>query len=155
MTQLARISAPQNRYGEGRYVTTTARFADSGEFAATAWQAESRRPVSRTYRKQVSPRRFASSAASMASFNSVLPEDMSGSDPDPAASASVKSFEQLAPSAPATESMSEEAVYGVYAPPRPRRVLHSEVVEFRTETLRRRKPRITGDDSFLAVIDDD
>jgi hypothetical protein len=43
------------------------------------------------------------------------------------------------------------AVYGVYAPPRPRRVLHSEVVEFRTETLRRRLPRITGDDSFLAL----
>ncbi len=43
---------------------------------------------------------------------------------------------------------------GVYAPPRPRRVLFSEVVEFRTATLARRRPRITGDDSFLAAIDD-
>lgn len=35
-----------------------------------------------------------------------------------------------------------ELELGVYAPPRPRRVLHSEVVEFRTDTLRRRKPQI-------------
>jgi hypothetical protein len=91
----------------------------------------------------------------MASFNFVLPEDVSGSDPDPAASVSVRSLEQSASCVDAADSMSEEDVYGVYAPPRPRRVLHSEVVEFRTETLRRRLPRITGDDSFLAVIDDD
>jgi hypothetical protein len=43
---------------------------------------------------------------------------------------------------------------GVYAPPRPRRILSSEIVEFRTATLARRRPRITRDDSFLAVIDD-
>jgi hypothetical protein len=43
---------------------------------------------------------------------------------------------------------------GVYAPPRPRRILSSEIVEFRTATLARRRPRITGDDSFLAAIDD-
>jgi hypothetical protein len=43
---------------------------------------------------------------------------------------------------------------GVYAPPRPRRVLSSEIVEFRTATLARRRPRITSDDSFLAAIDD-
>jgi hypothetical protein len=43
---------------------------------------------------------------------------------------------------------------GVYAPRRPRRILSSEIVEFRTATLARRWPRITGDDSFLAAIDD-
>jgi hypothetical protein len=43
---------------------------------------------------------------------------------------------------------------GVYAPRRPRRILSSEIVEFRTATLARRRPRITGDDSFLAAIDD-
>jgi hypothetical protein len=50
------------------------------------------------------------------------------------------------------DSMPEE---GVYAPPHPRKVLLSEVVEFRTDQLPRRKPRITSDDSFLAVIDDE
>jgi hypothetical protein len=44
---------------------------------------------------------------------------------------------------------------GVYAPPRPRRILSSEIVEFRTVTLARRRPRITGDDSVLAAIDDE
>jgi hypothetical protein len=155
MTQLAPSSTPWNQYSEGRYATTTARFADSGEFAATAWQGESTRSVNRPCRRQVSPRRLASPTASTVSFNFMLPEDVSGSEPNPAASTSVKSLEQLAPSVDASASMSEELVYGVYAPPRPRRVLHSQVVEFRTETLRRRKPRITGDDSFLAVIDDD
>jgi hypothetical protein len=43
---------------------------------------------------------------------------------------------------------------GVYAPRRPRRILSSEIVEFRTATLARRRPRITGDDSVLAAIDD-
>jgi hypothetical protein len=43
---------------------------------------------------------------------------------------------------------------GVYAPPRPRRILSSEVVEFRTAALARRRPRITDDDSFQAAIDD-
>lgn len=41
---------------------------------------------------------------------------------------------------------------GVYAPSRPRRVLFSEVVEFQTDKLPRRTPRIVSDDSFLAVI---
>jgi hypothetical protein len=85
----------------------------------------------------------------------MLPVDVSGSEPNLAASVPVKTLERPSLSVDAGASMSEEAVYGVYAPPRPRRVLHSEVVEFRTETLRRRTPRITGDDSFLAVIDDD
>jgi len=34
-------------------------------------------------------------------------------------------------------------------------VLYSEVVEFRVDTLRRLKPLIMGDDSFLAVVDDE
>jgi hypothetical protein len=40
-------------------------------------------------------------------------------------------------------------VEGVYAPPRPRKILFSEVIEFRTKTLPRRKPRIPCDHSFL------
>jgi hypothetical protein len=49
-------------------------------------------------------------------------------------------------------TISEE---GVYAPPRPHTVLDSEVVEFRTAALPRRRPRIAGDDSFLAAIGDE
>ena len=43
---------------------------------------------------------------------------------------------------------------GVCAPPRPRRILFSEIVELRTATLARRRPRTTGDDSLLAAIHD-
>lgn len=37
---------------------------------------------------------------------------------------------------------------GVYAPRRNRRVLHTEVVEFRMDKLRRRKPRIIDVECF-------
>lgn len=45
---------------------------------------------------------------------------------------------------------------GVYAPRRNRRVLHAEVVEFRMDKLRRRKPKIVDSDCFAneLVIDD-
>jgi hypothetical protein len=52
----------------------------------------------------------------------------------------------------ADESIPEE---GVYAPPRPRKVLDSEVVEFRIKTLPRRKPRIPNDESLRVIIDDE
>ena len=85
----------------------------------------------------------------------MLPVDVSGSETSLTASVPVKHLERLAPSAEAATSVAEEAVYGVYAPYRPRRVLYSEVVEFRVDTLRRLKPLIMGDDSFLAVVDDE
>jgi hypothetical protein len=43
---------------------------------------------------------------------------------------------------------------GVYAPRRPHRILSSEIVEFRIATQARRRPRITGDASLLAAVDD-
>jgi hypothetical protein len=42
----------------------------------------------------------------------------------------------------------------IFVPRRKKKVLLSEVVEIKTSDLPRRKPRIVGDDSFLAVIDD-
>jgi len=44
---------------------------------------------------------------------------------------------------------------GVFAARRKKKVLLSEVVEFKTSELRRRKPRMVSDDTFLAIIDDE
>jgi hypothetical protein len=43
----------------------------------------------------------------------------------------------------------------VFAGRRKKKVLMSEVVEFKTSRLPRRKPQIVSDDTFLAVIDDE
>ena len=83
----------------------------------------------------------------------VLPADPAGTEPDSLANGSAATLEETVVVAEgAGESIPEE---GVYAPPRPRKVLFSEVVEFRTATLPRRKPRIPRDDSFRPVTDDE
>jgi hypothetical protein len=76
----------------------------------------------------------------------------SGMAPDP--STEVASGSETAAGAPIDVDDAPIPEEGVYAPRRPRKILSSEVVEFRTATLARRRPRITGDDSFLAAIDD-
>jgi hypothetical protein len=73
--------------------------------------------------------------------------------PDP--SCEVAAGSTASPDTPVNDNDMAIPEEGIYAPPRPRRVLHSVVVEFRTATLPRRRPRITGDDSFLAAIDDE
>src|SRR5438128_773833 len=105
MTQLARSSAPQSQYSKGHYATTTARFAESGEFTATAWQGEPTRSANRPCRRQASAKRLASPAASTAFVVFMLPVDVSGTEPNPAASVPVKSLEQFAPSVDAASSM--------------------------------------------------
>jgi hypothetical protein len=83
----------------------------------------------------------------------VLPAHPSGTEPDSLANGAGATLEETGGAVDgADESIPEE---GVYAPPRPRKVLFSEVVEFRTETLPRRRPRIPDDESFPAVIDDE
>ena len=42
----------------------------------------------------------------------------------------------------------------LFVPRRKKKVLLSEVIEIKTSDLPRRKPRMVGDDNFLAVIDD-
>jgi hypothetical protein len=74
-------------------------------------------------------------------------------EPDPQANRAAATPEEAVVAVEgADESIPEE---GVYAPPRPRKVLYSEVVEFRTKTLPRRKPRIHGDESLRVLIDDE
>ena len=77
----------------------------------------------------------------------VLPADPAGTEPDALANGTEANLEELAV---APEGVGESIpTEGVYAPRRPRKVLFSEVVEFRTETLPRRKPRIPGDNSHI------
>ena len=83
----------------------------------------------------------------------VLPAELAGFEPDALAHGAAANLEEAEIAVEeAGESIPAE---GVYAPPRPRKVLFSEVVKFRTETLPRRKPRIPGDESFRAIIDDE
>jgi hypothetical protein len=83
----------------------------------------------------------------------VLPADRAGREPDSLAQGAAATLETtVAAVEGADASIPKE---GVYAPPRPRKVLFSELVELRTETLPRRKPRIAGDQSFLAVVGDE
>jgi hypothetical protein len=59
---------------------------------------------------------------------------------------------------PAREAESSAEIFpadSVFAGRRKKKVLMSEVVEFKTSKLRRRKPQIVCDDAFLAVIDDE
>jgi hypothetical protein len=73
-----------------------------------------------------------------------MPAVPAGTEPDSLANVAAETLERtLAAVDGADTSIPEE---GVYAPPRPRKVLFSEVVEFRTETLPRRKPQIPADD---------
>ena len=153
MTQAALSFARAKRFSKGPYATTTARFDDSGDFAATAWQGEAPRSAHQRSGGLDSTRWLASPATSANLLVFMLPVDAAGTEPSPTANVTASNLEQLA--AGAVAAMDEGDVYGVYAPPRPRKVLFPEVVEFRTDKLPRRKPRITGDDSFLAVIDDE
>jgi hypothetical protein len=73
---------------------------------------------------------------------------LTGTEASAAANVAASNVEPLGTSAHVEE------VYGVYAPRRRKRVLHSDFVEFRTDQLPRRKPRITGDDSVLAYVPD-
>jgi hypothetical protein len=82
----------------------------------------------------------------------VPPVDLARTEPDSLADGAATRGEIVVAPEDDGESLPAE---GVYAPHRPRKVLLSEVVEFRTETLPRRKPRISGDESFQAIIDDE
>lgn len=50
-----------------------------------------------------------------------------------------------------TDIFDVDFIGGIYAPIQPRRVLHTEIVEFRMEELRRRQPKIVDDDCFADV----
>jgi hypothetical protein len=150
MIRATDCDAPRRRFSAGPYATTTASFEDAIVVAATAWQEAPPRPPAR---RSSAARLFATSAVSipLVAFSPTV--DANGSEPVSAADAAPKGFERATAQVETdAASIPEE---GIYAPPRPRRVLHSEVVEFQTDKLPRRKPRITCDDSYLAVIDDD
>lgn len=66
----------------------------------------------------------------------------------------MKDPKQPTPRVDADSSANEEPLYGVYAPSRPRRVLHSEIAEFKTETMRSnrfRDPLIPADLTLILV----
>jgi hypothetical protein len=153
MTQLALNTAPAKRFSKGPYATTTARFNDSGDWSATAWQGPVERGSEPRKRRGAVAGWLASPAASTAFIGFMLPIEATGVEPEPVANLLADSAEQVSAVADSVDASIPEE--GVYAPQRPRKVLLSEVVEFRTDKLPRRKPHIAGDGSFLVVIDDE
>jgi hypothetical protein len=150
MTQAAVYDAPTGRYRAGPSATTTARFDDAGIDAATAWQE----PLPRAQGRRGSVGRlFATPAVSMTLVAVFPTADANGGEQAPAANSVSGDFERAVARVDTDAAPFPEE--GVYAPPRPRRVLLSEFVEFETDKLPRRKPRINGDDSFLSAIGDD
>src|SRR5271166_5781491 len=94
MTQAALSFARAKRFSKGPYATTTARFDDSGDFAATAWQGEA--PRSAHQRGGQAPTRWLASPVTSATWLVLmLPVDAAGTEPSVTASITASTLERL------------------------------------------------------------